>query len=220
MTAPLAVVVGASRGIGAACADALAAAGFGVARVARSAGDYRCDVTDAAAWEAAARRLLDERGVPEVVVHSAGAFLLKPLEETSVAEFTRQLELNLVAAFRVLRSFVPPMRAAGRGSLVLVGSVADHTGYPGNAAYAAGKFGLRGLHEVLVAELRGSGVRATLVSPGPTDTGLWDPVDPDTRPDFTPRRRMLRPGDVADAVVFAATRPPHVHLDQLRLAPV
>jgi NADP-dependent 3-hydroxy acid dehydrogenase YdfG len=119
----------------------------------------------------------------------------------------------------VARAFVPMMRAAGRGLVITVGSVADHTAFPGNAAYAASKFGVRGLHETLVAEYRSSGVRFTLISPGPTDTAAWDAVDPDSREGFTPRARMLRPEDVAGAVAFAATRPPHVQVDWLRLGP-
>jgi NADP-dependent 3-hydroxy acid dehydrogenase YdfG len=75
------------------------------------------------------------------------------------------------------------------------------------------------LHEVLREELRGSGVLCTLVSPGPTDTAAWDAVDPDNRPGFTPRARMLRPGDVADAVLWVATRPPRLDVDWIRLGP-
>jgi NADP-dependent 3-hydroxy acid dehydrogenase YdfG len=70
---------------------------------------------------------------------------------------------------------------------------------------------------VLRLELRGSGVRATLVSPGPVDTPLWDPVDPDNRPGFTPRALMLEPDAVADAVLYAVTRPVSVNVDELRL---
>jgi NADP-dependent 3-hydroxy acid dehydrogenase YdfG len=101
-----------------------------------------------------------------------------------------------------------------------VGSVADHVAFPENAAYAASKFGLRGLHETLIAEYRGSGVRLTLVSPGPTDTSVWDPVNPDAREGFIHRDGMLRPADVAEAVLFAAIRPPHVHVDWLRINPL
>ena len=74
-------------------------------------------------------------------------------------------------------------------------------------------------YETLLAEYRGSGVRLTLVSPGPTDTAVWDPFDPDRREGFMPRADMLRPADVAEAVVFVATRPAHVHIDWLRLGP-
>ena len=108
------------------------------------------------------------------------------------------------------------MRDAGRGGrFITVGSVADHVGFPENAAYAASKYGLRGLHETLLAEYRGTGVRLTLVSPGPTDTDdLGRRSIPTTARDSRRRAEMLRPADVADAVLFVATRPPHV-LDRL-----
>ena len=215
-----AVVTGASRGIGAAAAAALAGAGFKVATVARSAGDYRCDLTDAAAWTEVSQRILKERGIPDVVVSNAGAYLLKPLAETSLNEFQAQVALNLTASFAVARTFLPAMSGAGRGSFISIGSVADHNGFAENAAYAAAKYGLRGLHETLIDEYRGSGVRLTLISPGPTDTAVWDPIDPDTREGFTPRAEMLQPQDVAEAVLFAATRPSNVHVDWIRLGPV
>ncbi len=222
----LAVVTGASRGIGAATARALEAAGARVVGLARSLPpsdgegrwDLPCDLTDSAALDEAAERIL-ARGVPDLVVNSAGAFALAPLPETTAEALDAQLAVNLRAPFAVARRFLPAMRAAGRGILVNVGSIADHVGFPENAAYAASKFGLRGLHEVLRAEYQGSGVRVTLVSPGPTDTALWDSVDPDHREGFLPRAKMLRPEDVAQAVVFVATRPAHVHIDWLRLGP-
>lgn len=214
-----AVVTGSSRGIGAACAAALAGAGFRVVTVARSEGDYRCNLTDPVAWDAVSHRILEERGIPEIVVSNAGAYILKPLADTTVAEFEAQVKLNLTASFAVARAFLPAMASAGRGSYISIGSVADHNGFAENAAYAASKYGLRGLHETLVDEYRGSGVRLTLISPGPVNTTLWDPIDPDARDGFTPRAEMLQPADVAEAVLFAATRPPHVHIDWLRLGP-
>jgi NAD(P)-dependent dehydrogenase (short-subunit alcohol dehydrogenase family) len=224
----VALVTGASRGIGAAIADALANEGAYVVRVARSlkdetgnrAEDVRCDLTDPVQVERLGKRLLDQHGVPQVVVSNAGAFLLRPLESTGADDFEKQVSVNLRASFLVARAFLPAMRQAGQGAFISVGSVADHVGFPENAAYAASKYGLRGLHETLVAEYRGSGVRLTLVSPGATDTSSWDPIDPDHREGFTPRAGMLRPADVADAVLFIATRPAHVHIDWLRLGPV
>ena len=224
----VALVTGASRGIGAAVAEAFGSAGATVVRVARSLADQRhearldigADLTDAAQVSNVAARVRAEAGVPDVVVHNAGGFLLKRLADTTPAEFDEQVRVNLRAAFLVARELLPAMAALGRGTYVSVGSVADHVGFPENAAYAAAKYGLRGLHETLVAEYRGTGVRLTLVSPGPTDTAIWDPFDPDHRPGFPARAAMLRPSDVADAILFVATRPPSVQVDWLRLGPV
>ncbi|HVM42802.1 MAG TPA: SDR family oxidoreductase [Gemmatimonadales bacterium] len=222
-----AVVTGASRGIGLAIAEELQAAGAHVVRLARSLADgeaerrsdLRCDVTDAASVARAAGRVLESRGAPDVLVNAAGVFLVAPVAETTPQDFGAQLAGNLVAPFLVLRAFLPAMTARGRGLVVTIGSVADHHAFTGNAAYGAAKSGLRGLHEVLRAELRGSGVRATLISPGPTDTAIWDPVDPDRRPGFTKRAQMLKPEDVAEAVLFVATRRDEVAIPELRIMP-
>jgi ribitol 2-dehydrogenase len=223
----VALVTGASRGIGAAVAEALAAEGAHVIRVARSLKDgargsfedIACDLTDPAQVERLAARVLQQHGAPAIVVSNAGAFLLRPLETTGIDQLEGQLAVNLRASFSVAKAFLPAMRDAGRGTFITVGSVADHVGFPENAAYAASKYGLRGLHETLVAEFKDTGVRLTLVSPGATDTAVWDPFNPDQRKGFMPRAGMLRPADVADAIVFVATRPAHVHIDWLRLGP-
>lgn len=223
----VALVTGASRGIGAATAAALVGAGASVIRVARTLAsssnprctDIPCDLTDPDQVASLAERVAAGPGMPEIVVSNAGGFLLKPLEATTAAEFELQVTVNLRSAFLVARAFLPAMRVAGRGSFVSVGSVADHVGFPDNAGYAASKYGLRGLHETLMAEFRDSGVRLTLVSPGPVDTTIWDPFDPDHREGFPPRAAMLRPADVAEAILFVVTRPRNVHIDWLRLGP-
>ncbi len=221
------MVAGASRGIGLAVAGELQAAGAHVVRLARSLADaeregrtdIRCDVADGAAVAGMAKRVLGSRGAPDILVNSAGAFLLKPLAQTTGEEFRAQLTANLVGPFLVVRAFLPAMLERRRGLIVTIGSVADHAALAGNAAYGAAKAGLRGLHRVLLAELAGSGVRATLVSPGPVNTTLWDPVDPDAKPGFTRRAEMLRPEDVAQAVLFVATRPDPVHIPELHIEP-
>ena len=223
----VALVTGASLGIGAAVAKALAAEGAQVIRVARSLADgakgpfedIRCDLTNPDQVERLGSQVLDQYGPPAIVVSNAGSFLLRPLEATSAEELETQLAVNVRAPFAVAKAFLPAMRKAGRGTFITVGSVADHVGLPENAAYAASKYGLRGLHETLLAEYRGTGVRLTLVSPGATDTSVWDPFDPDQREGFIPRAAMLRPADVADTILFVVTRPAHVHIDWLRLGP-
>ena len=223
----VALVAGASRGIGRASAEALAAAGATVVRLARTLEpgrhdgfiDVRCDITRHDELRDALAEATAAAGAPDVVVASTGAFFLAPFGQTSPADLDTQLAANVRGPFVLAHAAIPGMRERGSGLLVLIGSVADHVALPGNTAYAASKFALRGLHETLVAELRGSGVRCTLLSPGPTDTPLWDPIDPDRRDDLPDRSGMLRPRDVAEAVVFLATRPHHVHIDWMRIGP-
>ncbi|HXQ29361.1 MAG TPA: SDR family oxidoreductase [Gemmatimonadales bacterium] len=223
----VALVTGASRGIGFAVAAGLRAAGAHVVRLARTLEDrsevgetdVACDVTDPVAVERALRRVLAGPGVPDILVNNAGIFAIKSIEQTTAEEFGRTLSTNLTGCFLVTRAFLPVMRARGNGHLVTIGSVSDHVAFPGSSAYAASKYGLRGLHEVAAAELAGTGIRTTLVSPGPVDTDIWNPIAPDGRPGFTKRRDMLQAEDVADAVVFAVTRPSRVDVSELRLVP-
>jgi NADP-dependent 3-hydroxy acid dehydrogenase YdfG len=223
----VALVTGASRGIGLAVADELRAAGAHVVRLARSLTDgasdrettLRCDVARPDDVERALDRMVRGVGAPDLVVNNAGNFVAKPVADTSPAEFAESLAVNVTGPFLVVRALVPAMTRRGRGHVVTIGSLADHVALPGNAAYTASKYGVRGLHEALRAELAGSGVRTTLVSPGPVDTELWDPVDPDSQPGFTKRRDMMRAEDVAEAVLFAVTRREPVVIEEIRLMP-
>lgn len=223
----VALVTGASRGIGGAIAARLLEEGASVAALARSLQpsangrrlDIPCDVTDRAAVDGAVAETIDQLGVPDIVVNNAGAFLLKPLPDTTDLELAEQLGANLIGPFVVLRAVLPLLRERRRGHVVTIGSVVDHHPYPGNAAYGASKYGVRGLHEIVQVELRGSGVRSTLVSPGPTDTRLWDALDPDSREDLPARASMLSPLDVANAVVYAVTQPERVNVEWLRILP-
>jgi NADP-dependent 3-hydroxy acid dehydrogenase YdfG len=228
-----AVITGASRGIGFACAQALHGAGARVALVARGADALKACVKELGggahpivgdlADAAAVKRVIAEirtvlGGVPDVLVNNAGRFGLATVERTTVAEFASTLQVNLTAPFAFLRDFLPDLRTRGSGTIVTIGSIADHQAFAENAAYATSKYGIRGLHEVLREELRGSGVRATLISPGPVDTALWDEVNPDAREGFTPRAKMLHADAVADAVLYVASRPATVNIDELRLS--
>jgi NAD(P)-dependent dehydrogenase (short-subunit alcohol dehydrogenase family) len=226
MAGKLVLVTGASRGIGAATALRFVEAGARVVRIARSespaalgAIDIRADLADPAARTAALQQMHNEHGVPDIIVSNAGTFLLAPIDETSDALLREQLAINVEAPYAVARHFLPEMRRRGSGRHILVGSVADWRAFPENSAYSASKFGARGLHEVLVQEFQGSGVLCTLVSPGPTDTSVWDPFDPDNREGFPPRSAMLQPDGVADAILWAASRPANLHVELIRLSP-
>jgi len=219
-----AVITGASRGIGRAVAEALIGAGARVIGLSRSATgpsaitQVTVDLLDPAGVERAVGAVERELGgPPDVLVNNAGAFLVAPIGETTPDTFDRVLALNLSVPFRLVYAFLSGMRARGRGHIVTIGSVADHVAFAGNAAYGASKFGLRGLHEVLRAEIRQTGVKATLISPGAVGTTLWDILPPATRATFPAPEDMLDASDVADAVLYAVTRPPTVSVDEIRL---
>jgi len=222
-----ALVTGASRGIGLAVADGLQAAGLRVVRFARSLRDAKttqridiaCDVTKPEDVDRALSRMEQEVGVPDVLVNNAGIFFIKQLAETTLSDFSATLTTNLQSAFLFAHAIVPKMVARGSGHLVTIGSISDYIGFSGSTAYAASKFGLRGMHEVIRQETAKSGVRTTLVSPGPVDTDIWNAVDPDSKPGFTKRKDMMRAEDVAAAVVYAVTQPEHVAVTEIRLLP-
>lgn len=228
-----AVITGASRGIGAALARRVVSEGIRVALIARTPGPlvalaeelgplasaHPCDLADAMAVNTAAGAIIAAfGGAPETLVNNAGLFQLATVESMSAEDFSAVIQTNLVAPFLLTRALLPAMRERGAGTIVTVGSIADRHVFPENGAYAASKFGLRALHEAMRLEFRGSGVRATLVSPGPVDTSLWDPVNPDERPGFTPRTAMLSADDVADAIWYALSTPAGVNIDELRLS--
>ena len=225
-----AVVTGASRGIGLEIARLLVGAGVRVAMVARGAASLAAAATEvgglAMPADAADPGAVDDLHAavsalfgpaPDFVVNAAGGFSIAPLVETEPAEFERQYALNLRAPFLVARAFLPDMLARGSGHILSIGSVAGRTAFAGNAAYSAAKFGLRGLHEVLSEEVRGTGVRATLIEPAATDTALWDAIDSERNPGLPPRTAMLRPADVARAVVFALAQPEGVEIPLLSI---
>lgn len=229
-----ALVTGASRGIGEAVARALAAEGARVALTARSSGTLDALVRELGAGHfAIAADLTVDRdvaalaarvsewagGAPDILVSNAGIFPRAAAHEQDPDEFARTLDLNLTAPFRVLRAFLAQMRARRRGDIVTLGSVADRHAWPENAAYSASKFGARALHEVLRAETRGTGVRATLVAPGPVDTAIWNPHEKVLGTSLPRRETMLRADDVARAVLFAVSQPAHVDIEELRLSP-
>ena len=237
MTGPLAgqtaLVTGASRGIGSAIARALAGAGARVILVARGAAELErqaaaigapavamaCDLADGAQVEGLLAAVIERTGgVPDLLVNNAGIFRVAPVHELTVRDFSDTVQASLLGPFALLRGLVGAMRTRGSGHVITIGSVADRTAFPGNAAYAAAKFGSRALHEVVRAELRGTGVRASLVSPGPVDTTLWDPILESPRAGYPSRDAMLAVAAVADAVLWVATRPAEVNIDELRLS--
>jgi len=224
-----ALVTGATGGIGEAVARRLAADGFKayaggrrkgrLERLAAEIGGVALpfDVTVEAEVKGA-RAVVESDGAPlAVLVNAAGVFDLAPVVDTHEEMLDRNLGVNLAGVANVTRVFLPGMLEAASGLVINVGSVAGWRAFPDNAAYSASKYGLRGFHDVLLEELRGTGVRACLLEPGAVDTALWDPLDPDSAPHLPDRAAMLRPGDVARAVGFVAGLPRTVAVPLLRI---
>jgi NADP-dependent 3-hydroxy acid dehydrogenase YdfG len=228
-----AIVTGASRGIGAEIARRLSKEGVRVAiaarsraidQVAKSLGEsafaIECDVTDRDSVAAAGVRFREAvGGAPDIIVNNAGLFRVGPIDEMKPEDFIGTVSTNLFGSFLMLHEFLGEMKKRGSGHVITIGSMGDRMIFPQNAAYNAAKFGLRAMHEVLHSEVRGSGVRATLISPSSVDTALWDQIDTESEESgFPSRNEMLTPDAVGRAVIFALTQPSSVNIDELRLS--
>lgn len=213
----LALVTGASRGIGRATALELARRGVALVLVGKPSRGLseteaevarrvpvaveHCDLGDRDGVEAAARRVL-ARGVPDVLVNNAGVIERASVEETSPESWDHQLAVNLRAPFQLARAFLPGMRARKSGRIVNVGSISSTLGSPRAAAYAASKWALVGFTKSLAEELSDSGVVALVVLPGSVDTEML------AGSGFAPR---MSAGDVARTLVHYALDAPPAH---------
>ncbi len=193
----VAVVTGASSGIGAATARLLGAHGWSVALVARradrlaavareveSAGGRALvgvvDAADGVAVDALAARVVAELGLPDAVVNSAGAGVWRWMEDTPHDELAALLGAPFLAAWNTTRAFLPGMLARGSGVVVHVGSPASVAPWPGATGYTTSRWALRGLHEALRQDLAGTGVASCHVLFGEVESEYFD-ANPDTR---------------------------------------
>ena len=231
----LAVVTGASSGIGAATARALAGAGFVVAlgarreeRIEALAGELggharRLDVTDRGSVEEFAGWTEGLGGAAVLVNNAGGAKGLAPVAEMDEDDWRWMWETNVLSIGLMTRALLPQMRASGNGHVVIMGSAAGVESYPGGGGYNAAKFGAHALTHNLRLELLGEDVRVTEVMPGAvrTEFGLVR-FEGDEEKAEKPYRGItpLTAEDVAECVRWAVTLPQHVNIDRIDVKPI
>jgi NADP-dependent 3-hydroxy acid dehydrogenase YdfG len=235
---PVAVVTGASSGIGAATARRLTAEGFHVLAAARRedrlhalAAEIGCtpvtlDVTDEDSVAALGKLAGELAPRVRVLVNNAGGALgLDPVESGDVAQWRTMYEVNVLGTLRVTKALVPTLVASGQGHVVNITSIAGLTVYEGGAGYTAAKHGQHALSETLRLELNGRPVRVTEIAPGMVRTDEFSLVrfGGDTDRAATVYDGVAEPlvaDDIADCVAFAVTRPRHVDVDLLVVRPL
>ncbi|MFF7244402.1 SDR family oxidoreductase [Embleya sp. NPDC008237] len=244
LTGRIAVVTGASSGIGAASAEHLAALGARVAvlarraerlddlvaRIGKSGGEALAivaDVTDAAAVRTAADRVAAELGDADLLFNNAGIMLPAPVEERATDQWQRQIDLNITGLMNVIGAFTPQLvKAAGeRGvaDLINTSSIAAQNIFPTFAVYSGTKAYVTHLSRHLRAELGAKKVRVSAIEPGIVGTELQSHVTDEGALEWLAGSKetteWLTPQDVARTVGFIATLPPRVNLQQVTLMP-
>jgi NADP-dependent 3-hydroxy acid dehydrogenase YdfG len=230
----VAVITGASSGIGEATARALAANGHRLALLARRADRVEslaeelgngalaitADVTDRDSIVAAAERVQDELGGTDILVNNAGVMLLGPFSPGQRSDYRQMVEVNLLGAITTTEVFLDQLRDGG-GDLVNIPSVAGRTARPGNAVYAATKWGIGGWSESLRQELQPD-VRVTVVEPGAVATELTTHITHAETKEATEefvKDLAIRPQDIAEVIAFAVARPRRMTLNEILVRP-
>jgi NADP-dependent 3-hydroxy acid dehydrogenase YdfG len=235
-SARVAVVTGASSGIGEATARGLRDAGFFVVlgarredrlmAVARELGGrgLPLDVRDRASIEAFTAAIASEYGQVEVLVNNAGlAAGLQPLAEGNDDDWVQMMETNVLGLLRVTRAMLPLLRRAPRAHIVNLGSVAGFEVYPGGVGYTASKHAVRAITRTLRLELVGEPIRVTEVEPGMVETEfslVRFKGDRERASNVYKGMQPLTGADVADCIIWAITRPPHVNIDEMVVRPI
>ncbi|HEV7208956.1 MAG TPA: SDR family NAD(P)-dependent oxidoreductase [Mycobacteriales bacterium] len=235
----VALVTGASSGIGEATAIALAGQGATLAIAARrtdrlqalsrkllEAGSkvivLELDVTDEAACRSAVARTASELGGLDIVVNNAGVMLLGPIVDADVSDWTRMLHTNVLGLMYVTHAALPHLLEGG-GDIVNVSSVAGRVARLGSGVYNASKFAVNAFSESLRQEVTARGVRVTLVEPGAVATELTDHIthaaSREQSKGFVRGIRPLHSEDIAAAVLYAVTQPPHVAINEILVRP-
>jgi 3-oxoacyl-[acyl-carrier protein] reductase len=232
LTGALAVVTGATEGIGRAIALELGRAGAKVAICARTGPNVqttlddlraagidavgaRCDVSDPKDVQAFAAFVTEQRGVPQIVVNNAGIGRFQQLEDLSLDDWDLTMSVNVRSLFLVTRAFLAEMKRLGRGTIVNIASLAGRNGFEGGTAYCASKHAVLGFSKALMLEVRKHNLRVVAVCPGSVATPFMDKQSR-MRPN---RDRVLTADDVARTVHAALTLSDRAMVSELDIRP-
>ncbi len=230
----VAVITGASSGIGAATAHALHADGYRVALLARrleriealatELGDdaiaVPADVTDRDALVVAARRIADELGTTDVLINNAGTMLLGPFSSEQRDDYRNMVEVNLMGAITATEVFLEQLKDGG-GDLINISSVAGRTARATNGVYAATKWAINGWSESLRQELLPD-IRVTLIEPGVVDTELPSHITHEATRQAVQKGydvAAVKPEEIAEVISFVLSRPRHLAINEVLLRP-
>ncbi len=234
-SSPVAVITGASSGIGAATAIALGRRGYRIVvgarrveRLARVAGEggvaLRLDVTDEVSVSDFVREVGKRFGRIDVLVNNAGGALgLNPIADAVDDEWIGMWKTNVLGLMWMTRACLPLLRKARHGHIVNIGSIAGFETYKGGAGYTAVKHAVRAITKTLRLELNGEPIRVTEIAPGLVETEFsLVRFHGDRKAAKVPYEgiKPLTSEDIADCIVFAVTRPPHVDIDEIVVRPV
>ena len=241
MSDRVAVITGASSGIGEATAKALAGAGFAVALAARRSdriselaeeisGDggkalaVPTDVADAESAQSLIRTAKDELGSVDVLLNNAGVMLLGPMLGAELEHWQRMVNVNLLGLMYCTHAALPIMQEQGSGHIVNVSSVAGRVARLGSGAYNATKWGVGAFSESLRQEALNYGVRVTIIEPGYVDTELQGHnehpmVVERMEKDKQQIGKVLEAGDIANAILYAVQQPEHVSINEVLVRP-
>jgi 3-oxoacyl-[acyl-carrier protein] reductase len=222
----VALVTGASRGIGAAVARSLAAAGVRLGLASRSGDDLgiegsvamACDVRDLASLEAVAAATVERFGGLDILIVNAGVGAYGPFLDLPPEQLEEMIDVNVKGAIYSVRAALPHLLRSDGADIVTVASEAGRRGLPFEAVYCASKFGQVGLTRALDHELREQGVRCTNVCPGGVSTDFA--MGRGRTPEMPQLAGMMRPEDVAETVMFVLTRPRTHRILEVAFRPV